>query len=91
MKLREILPADADIEARYADLEVGGVTADSRAVKRGDVFVAIAGGKTDGLRFVEACARRRRGRDPGRAAAGRAIAGRDRLRCASAMRGARSR
>ena len=54
MKLREILPADADIEARYADLEVGGVTADSRTVKRGDVFVAIAGGKTDGLRFVEA-------------------------------------
>ena len=53
MKLREILPADADIEARYADLEVGGVTADSRMVKRGDVFVAIAGGKTDGLRFVE--------------------------------------
>ena len=53
MKLREILPADADIEARYADLEVGGVTADSRTVKRGDVFVAIAGGKTDGLRFVE--------------------------------------
>jgi UDP-N-acetylmuramoyl-L-alanyl-D-glutamate--2,6-diaminopimelate ligase len=53
MKLREILPADVDIEARYADLEVGGVTADSRTVKRGDVFVAIAGGKTDGLRFVE--------------------------------------
>jgi UDP-N-acetylmuramoyl-L-alanyl-D-glutamate--2,6-diaminopimelate ligase len=29
------------------------VTADSRAVKNGDIFVAIAGGKTDGLRFVE--------------------------------------
>jgi UDP-N-acetylmuramoyl-L-alanyl-D-glutamate--2,6-diaminopimelate ligase len=28
------------------------VTADSRTVGRGDVFVAIAGGKTDGLRFV---------------------------------------
>ena len=53
MKLREILPADAVIEAGYADLEVGGVTADSRTVKRGDVFVAIAGGKTDGLRFVK--------------------------------------
>jgi UDP-N-acetylmuramoyl-L-alanyl-D-glutamate--2,6-diaminopimelate ligase len=52
MKLREILPADAEIEARYADLDVGGVTADSRAVRRGDVFVAIAGGKTDGLTFV---------------------------------------
>ncbi len=53
MKLREILPPDAEIDARYADLDVDGVTADSRAVKRGDVFVAIAGGKTDGLRFVE--------------------------------------
>jgi UDP-N-acetylmuramoyl-L-alanyl-D-glutamate--2,6-diaminopimelate ligase len=52
MKLREILPADAEIEARYADLDVGGVTADSRAVRRGDVFVAIVGGKTDGLTFV---------------------------------------
>ena len=54
MKLREILPADAQIEARYADRDVGGVTADSRAVKRGDVFVAIAGGKADGLAFVAA-------------------------------------
>jgi UDP-N-acetylmuramoyl-L-alanyl-D-glutamate--2,6-diaminopimelate ligase len=52
MKLREILPADAEIEARYADLDVGGVTADSRAVRRGDAFVAIAGGKSDGLTFV---------------------------------------
>jgi UDP-N-acetylmuramoyl-L-alanyl-D-glutamate--2,6-diaminopimelate ligase len=52
MKLREILPADAEIEARYADLDVAGVTADSRAVKRGDAFVATAGGKTDGLAFV---------------------------------------
>ena len=54
MKLREILPADAQIESRYADRDVGGVTADSRAVKRGDVFVAIAGGKADGLAFVAA-------------------------------------
>ena len=52
MKLREILPADVEIAARHADLDVGGVTADSRLVKPGDLFVAIAGGKTDGLRFV---------------------------------------
>src|ERR1700724_2387107 len=45
MKLREILPPDAD-------LHVGGVTADSRAVKAGDVFVAIAGNKADGARFI---------------------------------------
>jgi UDP-N-acetylmuramoyl-L-alanyl-D-glutamate--2,6-diaminopimelate ligase len=52
MKLREILPSDADIDPRHADVEVGGVTADSRTVKPGDVFVAIAGGKSDGLRFT---------------------------------------
>jgi len=52
MKLSEILPTGAESEARHAALEVGGVTADSRMVKRGDLFVAIAGGKTDGLQFV---------------------------------------
>jgi UDP-N-acetylmuramoyl-L-alanyl-D-glutamate--2,6-diaminopimelate ligase len=52
MKLREILPANAEIAAGGPDIEVGGITADSRSVKPGDVFVAIAGGKTDGLRFV---------------------------------------
>jgi UDP-N-acetylmuramoyl-L-alanyl-D-glutamate--2,6-diaminopimelate ligase len=52
MRLREILPADAEIAAGSADIEVGGVTADSRSAKPGDAFVAIAGGKADGLRFV---------------------------------------
>jgi UDP-N-acetylmuramoyl-L-alanyl-D-glutamate--2,6-diaminopimelate ligase len=52
MKLREVLPADAEIESRTADLDVSGVSADSRAIKSGDVFVAIEGGKTDGLKFV---------------------------------------
>jgi UDP-N-acetylmuramoyl-L-alanyl-D-glutamate--2,6-diaminopimelate ligase len=54
MKLREILPADAEFDPRHADLDLGGVTADSRAIKRGDMFVAVAGGKIDGLRFVDA-------------------------------------
>jgi UDP-N-acetylmuramoyl-L-alanyl-D-glutamate--2,6-diaminopimelate ligase len=52
MKLREILPADTDIAARDADIDVRNVTADSRSVKPGDVFVAIAGGNTDGLHFI---------------------------------------
>jgi UDP-N-acetylmuramoyl-L-alanyl-D-glutamate--2,6-diaminopimelate ligase len=52
MKLRDIMPADAEIEERTGDLEVGGVSADSRTVKRGDAFVAIAGGKTDGVDFI---------------------------------------
>ncbi len=54
MKLREILPPDAEFDPRHAGLEAGGLTADSRAIKRGDVFVAIAGGKADGLRFADA-------------------------------------
>jgi UDP-N-acetylmuramoyl-L-alanyl-D-glutamate--2,6-diaminopimelate ligase len=54
MKLREILPADAELDARFAALEVGGVSADSRSVKSGDLFVAIAGNKTDGGKFVAA-------------------------------------
>ena len=52
MKLREILPPDAAIETGNADLDVRGVSADSRAVKSGEVFVAIEGGKTDGRKFV---------------------------------------
>jgi UDP-N-acetylmuramoyl-L-alanyl-D-glutamate--2,6-diaminopimelate ligase len=52
MKLREILPPDAAIETGSAELDVSGVSADSRAVKPGEAFVAIAGGKTDGLNFV---------------------------------------
>ncbi|HEY1983125.1 MAG TPA: UDP-N-acetylmuramoyl-L-alanyl-D-glutamate--2,6-diaminopimelate ligase [Xanthobacteraceae bacterium] len=54
MKLREILPPDAEFDRRHADLKIGAVTADSRAVKPGDIFVAIAGGKADGLRFTDA-------------------------------------
>ena len=54
MKLREILPPDAEFDRRHGDLDIGAVTADSRAVKHGDIFVAIAGGKTDGLRFIDA-------------------------------------
>ena len=54
MKLRDVLPADATIETRNADIDVGGVSADTRAIKRGDIFVAIAGGKVDGLDFISA-------------------------------------
>ncbi|MGA7790595.1 MAG: UDP-N-acetylmuramoyl-L-alanyl-D-glutamate--2,6-diaminopimelate ligase [Xanthobacteraceae bacterium] len=55
MKLREILPPDAEFDAeRFAAIEIGGVTADSRSIRPGDVFVAVAGSKADGLRFVPA-------------------------------------
>jgi UDP-N-acetylmuramoyl-L-alanyl-D-glutamate--2,6-diaminopimelate ligase len=52
MKLREILPPDAELDGHDAERDVGGVAADSRSVQRGDLFFAIAGGKTDGLGFV---------------------------------------
>ncbi len=51
MKLRELLP-DADIDAQFASIDVTGVTADSRKVQPGFLFVAIAGTKTDGAQFA---------------------------------------
>ena len=53
MKLVDLVPADLVTDARGAAIEVGGINADSRAVKRGDAFVAVAGSKDDGLRFVD--------------------------------------
>jgi UDP-N-acetylmuramoyl-L-alanyl-D-glutamate--2,6-diaminopimelate ligase len=53
MNLRGLLTDEAEIDARFAGLDVTGVSADSRAVKRGDLFVALAGAKADGLRFID--------------------------------------
>jgi UDP-N-acetylmuramoyl-L-alanyl-D-glutamate--2,6-diaminopimelate ligase len=52
MKLANLLTVDALSDARFAALEVDGITADSRTVKPGHLFVALAGSKDDGLRFV---------------------------------------
>jgi UDP-N-acetylmuramoyl-L-alanyl-D-glutamate--2,6-diaminopimelate ligase len=52
MKLADLLTVDAVSEARFAALDLAGVSADSRAIKRGDLFVAVAGAKDDGLNFV---------------------------------------
>jgi UDP-N-acetylmuramoyl-L-alanyl-D-glutamate--2,6-diaminopimelate ligase len=52
MKLQDLLTVDAVSDARFASLELAGVSADSRTVKAGDLFVAMAGSKDDGLRFV---------------------------------------
>ena len=54
MKLREILPSNAMFDAHHADPDIGAVTADSRAVKPGSLFVAIPGTKADGLGYVPA-------------------------------------
>jgi UDP-N-acetylmuramoyl-L-alanyl-D-glutamate--2,6-diaminopimelate ligase len=52
MQLKNLLPVDAVSDARFAALKIAGVSADSRTIKRGDLFVAMAGAKDDGLRFV---------------------------------------
>jgi UDP-N-acetylmuramoyl-L-alanyl-D-glutamate--2,6-diaminopimelate ligase len=52
MKLADLLTVDAESDARFAALELGGIGADSRTIKPGDLFVALAGEKDDGLRFV---------------------------------------
>jgi UDP-N-acetylmuramoyl-L-alanyl-D-glutamate--2,6-diaminopimelate ligase len=52
MKLAELLTADALSDARFAALDIAGVSADSRAVRPGELFVAVAGAKTDGLNFI---------------------------------------
>jgi UDP-N-acetylmuramoyl-L-alanyl-D-glutamate--2,6-diaminopimelate ligase len=52
MKLGELLTDTAKLDARAAAIDVRGITADSRAVKPGDVFVAMAGSKADGSAFA---------------------------------------
>ena len=60
-----------------AGVEIAGITADSRQVRPGWLFAAIAGSKADGARFVpeadrQGCRRHpRQGRDAGRRAARR--------------------
>src|SRR3954463_10898179 len=59
MRLRDLFSHDAAI-APQADaieiadaIDVKGLAADSRAVKPGDLFFALAGTKTDGARFID--------------------------------------
>ena len=54
MKLRDLFSNDAAIEPRAEAVEVRGLAVDSRAVKPGDLFFALAGSKTDGSRFIDA-------------------------------------
>jgi UDP-N-acetylmuramoyl-L-alanyl-D-glutamate--2,6-diaminopimelate ligase len=52
MKLRDLLSEGARHEARFDALAIAGLTADSRAVKPGFLFVAVPGTKQDGAAFV---------------------------------------
>ena len=52
VKLRDLLP-EAAIDARQAAIDIAGLAADSRKVKSGFLFVAIAGAKADGAHFAK--------------------------------------
>ncbi|MGH6678244.1 MAG: UDP-N-acetylmuramoyl-L-alanyl-D-glutamate--2,6-diaminopimelate ligase, partial [Bradyrhizobium sp.] len=53
MTLGELLGDNARIDARAQAIVVGGLASDSRIVKPGDIFFALAGQKTDGARFID--------------------------------------
>src|SRR3979411_3308075 len=53
MKLRDLFSDDAMVDPQAQAGLVTGLAVDSRAVKPGDVFFALAGAKTDGARFIE--------------------------------------
>jgi len=54
MRLGDLFGSDATIDAPGDAVEVRGLAVDSRVVKPGDLFFALAGSKTDGSRFVAA-------------------------------------
>lgn len=53
MRLRELFSDDVAIDRQAGEIFVAGLAADSRSVKAGDVFFALAGSKTDGARFID--------------------------------------
>ena len=57
MRLEELLPG-ADLAPALRGLEVSGLSADSRAIRRGFLFFAIPGHKGDGLDFLPDAERR---------------------------------
>ena len=66
MKLRDLFGDDAAIDPRAEAVVVTGLAVDSRAVKPGDVFFALAGSRTDGARFIDQAIACRRGGNRGR-------------------------
>jgi UDP-N-acetylmuramoyl-L-alanyl-D-glutamate--2,6-diaminopimelate ligase len=55
VRLGELLP-ESKIDARHARLDIAGIAADSRKVKAGFLFFAIAGAKADGSHFARSAA-----------------------------------
>ena len=53
MRLRDLFSDDATMAPPAEALVVTGLCVDSRAVKPGDLFFALSGSKTDGVRFID--------------------------------------
>src|SRR5450432_840899 len=54
MRLRDLFSDEATIDPQAEAVVVTGLAVDSRAVRPGDLFFALAGAKTDGARFINA-------------------------------------
>src|ERR1700674_1456722 len=54
MRLRDLFSNDAKIDPQAEGAVITGLAVDSRVVKPGDLFFALAGCKTDGTRFIDA-------------------------------------
>lgn len=60
MRLRELILSaypDRAVTAQLCDADVSGIAVDSRAVRTGDLFVALRGTQLDGRRFIEEAVR----------------------------------
>src|SRR5690348_14390323 len=54
MKLGDVMGgAYAGVAAQAADVEISGISSDSRQVKPGDLFFALAGTKADGAAYAK--------------------------------------
>jgi UDP-N-acetylmuramoyl-L-alanyl-D-glutamate--2,6-diaminopimelate ligase len=54
MRLRNLFSDDVTIDPQAETVVVQGLAVDSRTVKPGDLFFALAGTRTDGVRFIDA-------------------------------------
>jgi UDP-N-acetylmuramoyl-L-alanyl-D-glutamate--2,6-diaminopimelate ligase len=53
MRLRDLFSDDATLDPSAGAAEVSGLAVDSRSVKPGELFFALAGSRTDGARFID--------------------------------------